>query len=141
MATENLKVRSGNTIKVLLDGKEVGLLQQVRASDDYAPDAASGIGDIHVAEYVPTLARHSLTVSAMVLSRGALRAAGVVSENGEAALRGLELDIVVYDKLSGEELIKYVGCVNSGGDVEVSKHAVLMENATFLARDVKGVRL
>lgn len=60
MSRENLQTRTGNRIVVLFDGKQVGLVQSVGMSDDYAPEPASGIGDIHVAEYVPTMARHSL---------------------------------------------------------------------------------
>lgn len=61
MATTNVKTRSGNRVTVRFDGREIGLVQSVRMSDDYAPEPASGIGDIHVIEYVPTMARHSLS--------------------------------------------------------------------------------
>ena len=54
MATQNLKTRSGNLITVVFDGKQIGLVQNVRMNDDYSPEPASGVGDIHVEEYVPT---------------------------------------------------------------------------------------
>lgn len=138
MATQNLKVRSGNRMVVTFDGKQIGLVQSVRASDDYGPEPASGIGDIHVVEYVPTMARHTLSVSSMVLFTGAMREAGITTVNGDDALEGRVFDIVVYSKDDGAELRKYVGCSYASGDIEVNKHAIIMSNAQFNCLDVTG---
>ena len=67
MSTVNKNVRSANRVKVFFNNLEVGLVQSVRMNDDYGPEPASGIGDIHVTEYVPTMARHSLNVQTMML--------------------------------------------------------------------------
>lgn len=139
MAQQNLKTRSGNRIIVTFDGKQIGLLQSVRMNDDYSPEPASGIGDIHVQEYVPTMARHTLNVSAMLLNRGAMLEAGIASENGDAMLLGLVFDIEVYDKDTGALLRKYVGCSYASGDMDVSKHAIVMQSGMFNALDVVGV--
>lgn len=139
--TPNLKTRSGNRIVVTFDGKQIGLVQSVRMNDDYSPEAASGIGDIHVQEYVPTIARHSLSVSTMVLNVGALREAGIAMENGDAVLQGLVFDIVAYDKDTGEALRKYVGCSYASGDVEISKHSIVMNSVQLYALDVGGTKL
>lgn len=138
MAQTNLKTRSGNRMVVVFDGKQIGLVQSVRASDDYAPEPASGIGDIHVQEYVPTMARHSLSVSTMLLNQGSMMAAGIAMENGDAVLQGLVFDIEVYSKDDGTLLRKYVGCSYASGDIEVSKHAIVMSSGTFNALDVVG---
>lgn len=134
----NLKVRSGNRIVATFGGVQVGLLQNVRMSDDYAPEPASGIGDIHPVEYVPTMARHQLSVSTMVLNKGALIAAGAVPENGDAVLQGLVFDIETYSKDDGTLLRKYVGCSYASGDIEVSKHQILVQSGQFNALDVTG---
>ena len=139
MATQNLKTRSGNRIIVTFDGKQIGLLQSVRANDDYSPEPASGIGDIHVQEYVPTMARHSLNVSAMLLNRGAMLEAGIAAENGDAMLQGLVFDIEVFSKDDGTLLRKYTGCSYASGDLEVSKHAIVMQSGMFNALDVTGL--
>lgn len=141
MATQNLKVRSGNRTVVIFDGKAVGLIQSVRASDDYGPEPASGIGDIHVQEYVPTMARHTLSVSSMVLNQSNMRDAGIAVENGDGALRGLVFDIVTMDKDTGKVLRSYSGCSYASGDVDVSKHAIVMMNGQFNALDVRGTGL
>lgn len=137
----NLKTRSGNRILVMFDDKQVGLVRSVRASDDYSPEPASGIGDIHIQEHVPTVARHSLAVQAMVLNKGSMRKHGMAVENGDGALKGLVFDIVYLDKDTGEVLRKYIGCSYASGDVDVQAHQIVMNSAMFNALDVQGTMI
>jgi hypothetical protein len=134
----NVNVQTGNRITITMDGKSLGFLQSVNANDDYSPEAASGIGDIHVQEHVPTQARHSLSVSQMVLKKGSMREAGIAVENGDAALKGLIFDIEYYDKDTTTLLRKYIGCTYASGSVDVQKHAIVVANGTFMALDVQG---
>lgn len=138
MATQNLKVRSGNRILVVFDGKQLGMVRSVRGSDDYSPEPASGIGDIHVQEYVPTQARHTLSVQQMVLIKGAMINAGIAAENGDAALQGLVFDLEVYSKDDGTLLRKYVGCSYASGDIDISAHQIVVQSGQFNALDVVG---
>lgn len=135
----NQNVQSGNRIKVLLGGISVGLLQSVQMRDDYGPEPASGIGDIHVTEYVPTMARHTVSVSGMVLKKSSLLAAGVAMENGDGVLQGLVMDFVSYSKDTGAPLRKYMGCSYASGSIEVQKHAILINSGEFNALDVSGL--
>jgi hypothetical protein len=145
--TQNIQVRSGNRILIEFGGTEIGMLQDLRANDDYAPEPASGVGDIHVQEYVPTMARHTVTTSQAILYKESLRSAGASLENGDDALRGLVFDITVYDKNlpagsnvgSASYIRKYIGCSFASGDLDIRKHAIVMTNATFNALDCKGV--
>jgi hypothetical protein len=134
----NVQVESGNRIIVTFDDKQIGLVQNVRMSDDYGPEPASGVGDIHVVEHVPTMARHMLSVSMMVLKKKSMRAAGITALNGDFALRGLVFDIVVMSKDDGSVLKKYSGCSYASGDVDVSKHQIVMASAQFNALDTDG---
>lgn len=134
----NLQTRSGNRIIVTVDGKQVGLMQSCRMSDDYSPEPASGIGDIHVTEYVPTMARHNLSVNFMVLNKKALYDLGLIPENGDDVLKGLVMDIECFDKDTGVSIRKYKGCSYASGDYEVNKHAIVMQSGTFNALDVGG---
>lgn len=138
MATTNLRVRTGNRVIVSFDGKEIGLVQNLRPSDDYGLDAASGIGDIHVIEHVPTVARHSISCSALVLFTGQMREAGIAAVNGDDALKGIVFDIVVQSKDDGTVLRKYTGCSYASGSVDITKHAILVGDAQFMALDVSG---
>lgn len=135
---ENRKVRSGNRIVITYDGHQVGFVQSVRMNDDYAPEPASGIGDIHVGEWVPTMARHSITVSRMVLNADKMRERGIFAENGDAVLEGLVFDIESYSKDDGSLLRKYIGCSYASGDLEVQKHAIMIGSGQFYALDVSG---
>ena len=92
MATEHRIVNSGNRIEIQFDGKVVGLLQNLRPNDEYGHEPASGVGDIHVQEYVPSMARHQLTASTMVLFTANLRDLGIAMENGDEVLKGLGYD-------------------------------------------------
>lgn len=134
----NHVVRSGNNILVLFDGKQIGVLQNVSAQDDYSPEPASGIGDIHVAEYVPSMARHSLNVSGMLLRRDHMREAGITAENGDAMLQGLVFDIVIADKETGQTLRIYHGCSFASGSLDISKHQIAMQSGQFNALNVTG---
>ena len=135
---QNLKVRSANLARVVLDGIEVGLLQNVSMNDDYSPEGASGIGDIHVQEHVPTMARHSLSVGKLALRKASLYKAGILPENGEDVLKGNVFDIEVFDKATGEVMRKYLSCTYASGSIEVSKHAIISFNCQFMALDVAG---
>lgn len=139
MAQQNIKAHSGNRVAIVMDGKQVGAAKSVRASDDYGPEPVTGIGDIHVLEYVPSVARHSLSVSQVVLRRGSLRSLGISLENGDDALRGLVFDIEAYDKLSGDLLYKYTGCSYASGDVEINANTIVMASAQFNALDRVGI--
>ncbi|MBN3839279.1 hypothetical protein [Burkholderia sp. Ac-20349] len=123
------------------DGNTVGLLQNIRMSDDYAPEPASGIGDIHAIEYVPTMARHTVTAETMILFNGALREMGIAPENGDAVLQGNVFDICVMSKDDGSILRKIMSCSFASGDTEISKHAILTSNCTFNALDVSGTSM
>ena len=92
--------------------------------------------------YVPGMARHTLSVEYAVLKTSSLRAAGVIDENGNARLKGMEFDIVVYSKMPGggelSEQRKYRHCTFASGSVTVQSHRVVMSDATFNARSVTG---
>lgn len=138
MATQNLKTLSGNRIVVELDGKTIGLVQSVRMNDNYGLEDASGVGDIHVIEHVPSKAVHMLSVTNMVLFVGNMRDAGVAPVNGDAVLQGLVLDIVSYSKDSGQPLRKYASCSYDSGSTSVDAHRIVMQESQWKALDVTG---
>jgi len=135
---QNIKTRSGNRVVVVFDGKQIGMVRSVRLNDDYSPEPASGIGDIHVQEYVPTMARHSISVSQMVLIKGAMLEAGIAAENGDAMLQGLVFDLEWYSKDDGQLLRKYVGCSYASGGIDINAHQIIVTSGQFNALDVVG---
>jgi hypothetical protein len=139
MAATNLQTRSGNRIIVLLSGQKVGLLQSVRMNDDYSPEPSSGIGDIHAVEWVPGMARHTLNVSAMVLNKGALLDQGIVPDNANIVLAGIVFEIEAFSRDDGTLIRKYLGCSYASGDIEITKHAIVMQSAVFNCLDTTSV--
>lgn len=138
--TINNNVRSGNTIKVIIAGESVGLLQSVRANDDYGPEAASGIGDAEAKEYVPGMARYSLSVSAMALKKGSLRQKGITPANAKDVLKGEVFTIEAFDAAGGL-LYAYDGVSFASGSVEISKHAIVITDGQFNALTRRGAEL
>lgn len=138
MAAVNQKVNSGNLFIVLVDGKPVGLAQSVDMQDDYGLEAASGIGDIHTIENVPTQARHAVSVEEMSLRKANLRQLGIIPENGDGALKGIVFDIVAQRRDDGTVSRKYVGCSYASGSVHLRKHSIVVSSAQFHALDVQG---
>jgi hypothetical protein len=134
----NRKVRTGNTVVVQVAGIQVGLAQSVSLSDDYGLDGASGIGDIHIIEHVPTQARHSVSLSQIVLLKEQLRTAGIASLNGDDALKGIVFDFIVQDAASGAVLRKYSSCSYASGRIDIQKHQILVADAQFMALNVTG---
>lgn len=138
MATQNLKTQSGNRIQVEFDNKQIGLVQSVRLSDSYGLEPASGIGDIHTVEHVPSRATHSVEVSTMVLFKKNMRDSKISTLNGDGALQGIVFDIVVYSKDSGQRLRAYKSCSYDSGSVDVQAHRIVVANGSFRALDVEG---
>lgn len=137
----NIKTRSGNRISITYAGQQIGAMRSVRASDDYAPEPVSGIGDIHVIEYVPTVARHTLSCSQVVLIQGSMKQVGIAAENGDAVLQGLVFDVEIYSKDDGSLLKKYMGVSYASGDIEITANAILVASGTFNALDTSGTAM
>jgi hypothetical protein len=142
MAIQNIVAHSGNLITLELDGQRFGTIQRMSCSDAYNPESVSGVGDIHSLEFVPSLAQHTITVEHAVLKVGAMRSLGVIGENGTERLKGMEFDIVIYEKnpqsSAIKELRKYRYCSYASGTINISAHRVVMSDATFNSRDVTG---
>ena len=155
---QNVIVRSSNRFTIKIGDVAIGLLQDLRCQDDYSPEPASGIGDIHVKEYVPTMARHTISTSQACMFKSSLRQLGISFENGDDALRGLVFDIEITDRIfedsvklglsgiddsagvimasegqSGTVLRRYEKCSFASGDIEIRKHAMIVTSATINA--------
>jgi len=132
------KVYSGNTIMVVIKNKPVGLLQDMTADEDFAPEPASGIGDPRVVEYVPTMYRISLAVSSMSLKKDSLFSVGVFPENIDKYLATEPFTVVVIDKVSQQTIRQYNNCIFGRGTVSVRKHTIVSHNCTLLATEAIG---
>lgn len=139
--TSNVKTATGNRYVVEFGGQAIGLAQSVRMADSYALEAASGIGDIHVKEYVPTRADHTLSVSSMTLMGATMRNLGIAPINGDDALKGLVFDIAVYSRDTGQKVRSYISCSYDSGTSDISAHRIIMQDAQFKCLNVTGTDL
>lgn len=129
------KVYSGNNIMVVIKNKPVGLLQDVTADEDFAPEPASGVGDPRVVEYVPTMYRISLAVSSMSLKKDSLFSVGVFPENINKYLATEPFTVVVVDKVTNKIIRQYINCIFGRGTLAVRKHTIVSHNCTLLATE------
>lgn len=130
-------VWEANKTRVFLDGVEFFLLSNIRATDDYALERVSGIGDIHVKENIPTVAQHVFTMSGYIVKDEQAIARSVIPENGDVALEGRTFSIEIFDK-EGPLLRRYEECTCNNADANMTAHRLLMKDATFYAIDVSG---
>jgi hypothetical protein len=138
MSQINQVVRSGNKILVKFDNRTIGLCQDVRFTEDYGPTEASGIGNINVQEWVPTMARYQVSTRFMLLNTQSMYNAGIAPVNGTVTLQGIVFDIEVIDSSTGNSLRKYVGCSYASGDIQVTKHQIVVTSANFNCLDSTG---
>ena len=153
--TQNVIVRSSNRFVIAMGNTAVGMLQDLRCQEDYSPEPASGIGSISVKEYVPTMARYTISTSQACMFKDSLRQLGVSFLDDNDAMKGLVFTIQIYDRISdasvkpgattgvtmanegvitGSTLLRqYLQCSFASGDIEIRKHAMVMNNATINA--------
>jgi hypothetical protein len=134
----NIKAHSGNRIDVMFDGKKVGGAKSVDLSEDYSPDPVTEIGDIHVLEHVPTVARYSLSVNSLAIRKSTMRKLGITLLDGDDALEGKVFDFLVIDKTTGALLRKYSGCSYASGSTSVTANAIVVSTGQFNALRVSG---
>lgn len=132
---QNLQTHSGNRLVVEADGKRIGLAQSWRVDDNFGHEAASGIGDARAVEFVPGMARFTLSITTMVLFRNNLVQLKIIPKNVDDVLRGMELDFVLYSRDTGDWLTKYIGAKYDSGSTDVQAHRIVTKSASFMVRD------
>ena len=131
-------VQSANRVVAEFGGVTIALLQNVRFSDSYGLEDASGVGDIHVQEHVPTKAVHSVSFSRMVMRVDKMRSSGIIPENGDVVLQGAVFDVCVYSRDTGLLLRKALNCSYDSGDIDVSANRIIVSSGQLKPLDVAG---
>ena len=141
--TTRLFAKTGNKILVQFGGKTIGLCQSCDIQEDYSPEPCSGMGDISVTEYVPTMARYTVHVEEMVLNAGSMRSAGIIPGDANDMLKGNVFEISFVSTHAGVPALDRViqGCSYASGNVQIRKHAIVVASAVFNAIAVKGVSI
>ncbi len=161
-ATSGIAAYTGNLILLTLDSQVVATIRSASFQEDYGLEPVSGVGDIHVLEYVPSLARYTINVEYAVFVGKNLRKLGLMDEDGSVKLKGVEFDIEIRGKKPAGEaaepaaligtggsakqedqeetdaIRKYTKCSYASGSISIQAHQIVMVNATFMARGVTG---
>jgi len=136
MASNFLTV-TGNQVNVYINGVLLNVLTTLRCTDDYGYEPVVGFGDIHVKEYVPTVARHAVSISKFLLTLENAVTAGIILQNGDAAMLGNTFNIQIFAK--GGPLIKqYTHAVNTSSDLNIQSNRLIVSDANFVATDTSG---
>jgi hypothetical protein len=132
------KVYSGNTILIVINNSPVGLLQEMTADEDFAPEPASGIGDPRVVEYVPTMNRISLRVASMSLKKDSLFNLGIFPETVDKYLATNPFQVQIVDKVTGKTIRTYNNCIFASGTVSTRKHTIVAHDCRLLSTEALG---
>jgi hypothetical protein len=136
MSSNSVRAKTGNRFVIKFDGQAIGVCKSIDMRDEMGLEPVTGIGSINAFEYVPTLARHTISVEEIIMDSDSLMSLGLVSENGTAALEGKIFDIEATDDTGASR--KYLNCSYASGSISIRGNALLVSNATFNAIDVSG---
>ena len=123
---------TGNKVNILINGQIIGSgVQSVGADTDFGLQDADGIGSALPYEHIVGKVTHSITLEKYVISKENLIALGYVP-NDETLLTSGTIDIAVVGKDGTPEFV-YVNCSAANHRMNIVKHAISGENATFRA--------
>lgn len=140
----NKQVRSSNACLIVIRNLVIGIVTSLRISGDFALQDVSGIGDNVVIEYVPGVARVSVSMSGVQLIQANLAAAGIVpSSSVRDILNGNVFDTGVYTTTSGSMqpqnlLIKAISCSPSSLGYSFDTGQSVKYDHQFVALDLAG---
>ena len=129
----NLGAFSGNTIVATFGGVAFGAFQSIQFSDDHGVDPVAGIGDNEVIENVPGLSRYTVSAEKVVFRRDAMVASGLIPPNSAGMLQGLVFDLLQYDKVGGNVILKLSGVSYASGSLSVTANRIVSQSLQFNA--------
>lgn len=124
-------VHSGHTIKILIDGQEVGRIQSGDGRRSFGQEGVYEIGSIMPQEHVATRYEGSFTVDRFYMRKKDLKSIGLASL-GEEILNMDVLDISIIDNYTGDTVRVYTGCSIQDYSETFRVNAISGENATFV---------
>ena|ERR1017187_7644215 len=129
---------TGNTIKVYINKIAIDVLTTLRMTSDYGLEPVTEIGSVNVVEYVPTVARHAVSISKfLMLAENAVQA-GIITTNGTQAMLGNTFDIEIFSKATGNLMYKFINAAFTSGDVSIQANRLIVLDANFVALDASG---
>ncbi len=130
----NLKkqqVHAGHTIKLKIDGQEVGRAQAIDGRRSFGQEAVHELGTIMPQEHVALRYEGTVTLDKYKVRRKSLAQMNL-TKLGNDILNMDVIDIEVTDKYTNEIVIVYRGCSLQDSSENFRTNALSGENATWL---------
>ena len=122
---------AGHTIRIKIDGKEVGRIQSIDGRASFGQEGQYEIGSIMPAEHVALRYEGSVTVDKFRLRKKSLAELGL-AKLGAGILTMNVLDIEVTDKFTGDIVEVYRGCSLNEYSRSHRANAISGENCSFV---------
>jgi hypothetical protein len=132
----NQSVHAGHTIRLKVDGKEVGRAQSVDGRRSFGQEAVHEIGSIMPQEHVALRYEGSVTLDKFKIRKKSLAEIGL-AKLGVGILNMDVIDIEITDRFTGDIIVVYRGCSLQDYSENFRANAISGENAswTYLSAD------
>jgi len=127
---KNQQVHAGHTIKLKVDGQEIGRAQSIDGRRSFGQEGVYEIGSIMPREHVALRYEGTVTLDKFRIRTKSLADLGLASL-GVGILNMDVIDIEVTDRHTGEVVIVYVGCSLQDYSESFRANAIAGENATW----------
>lgn len=140
----NKQVRSANAILIVVRDQVIGISSSCRIQADFALQDQAGIGDTVVIEYVPGIARVTVSLSGVLLITQNLTSAGILPRDSvRDILDGNVFDVGIYSTVAGTNtpgsaLLIAHSCMPSQLGYSVQTGQAMQYDHSFAALDLSG---
>lgn len=122
---------AGHTIRLKIDGKEVGRAQSISGRRSFGTEGQYEIGSILPQEHVPLKFDGSVSLEKFRIRKKSLKELGLTAY-GVGILNLNVIDIEVTDRFTNDIIIVYRGCTLQECSEDFRANAMAGENATWL---------
>lgn len=126
----NQSVHAGHTIRLKVDGQEVGRAQSIDGRRSFSQEAVHEIGDIMPQEHVALRFEGSVTLDKFKIRNKSLAELGL-AKLGRGILNMDVIDIEITDRFTGDIVMVYRGCSLQDYSENFRANAISGENATW----------
>lgn len=126
----NQTVHAGHTIKLKINGQEVGRAQSIDGRRSFGQEAQYELGSIMPKEHVALRYEGSVTFDKFKVRKKSLKDLGLASL-GVGILNMDVIDIEVTDRFTGDIIVVYRGCSLQDYSENFRVNAIAGENATW----------
>jgi hypothetical protein len=123
-------VHAGHTIRLKIDGIEVGRAQSISGRRSFGTEGQYEIGSIMPQEHVTLRYEGSVSLEKFKVRKKSLKEIGLASY-GVGILNMNVIDIEVTDRITGDIIVVYRGCSLSETSEDFRANAISGENASW----------